>query len=196
MNRNEVLYRHTARAGDVIALTGPVGGSGMGCELLLESPQLPQKIAQPLIYAHLDPRPHVREGRVLAASGWCTAAIDVSDGVSSDLGHLCRDSFLAAVIHEDRIPASAELREAASFEAFEGLNVDLDLVRFFTRSEAIFKFYEELAAEQINFSHLAQADAYAEFGEHLDTLEQLLSNYAKLLESRGMSDKARYGRHG
>lgn len=82
------------------------------------------------------------------------------------------------------------LREAASFKAFEGLNIDLDLVRFFTRSDAIFKFYEELAAEGVGFEKLREADAYAEFDAHLDILEQLLENYQKILRQRGLTDKA------
>jgi len=82
------------------------------------------------------------------------------------------------------------LREAARFEAFEGLNIDLDLLRFFTRSDAIFKFYEELAAEAVGFEKLRQADAYAEFDVHLDILEQLLENYHTILQQRGLTDRA------
>jgi RecB family exonuclease len=82
------------------------------------------------------------------------------------------------------------LREAARFEAFEGLNIDLGLVRFFTRSDAIFKFYEELAAEGVGFEKLREADAYAEFDAHLDILEQLLENYQEILRQRGLTDKA------
>ena len=82
------------------------------------------------------------------------------------------------------------LRKAAAFEAFEDLNLDLSLVRFFTKSDALFKFFEELAAEQIDFLTLAEADAYAEFGTHLEILEILLENYRTLLEERGYTDKA------
>ena len=82
------------------------------------------------------------------------------------------------------------LRKAAAFEAFEDLNLDLSLVRFFTKSDALFKFFEELAAEQIDFLTLAEADAYAEFGAHLEILERLLENYQTLLEERGYTDKA------
>ncbi|WP_373033026.1 PD-(D/E)XK nuclease family protein [Sulfurovum sp.] len=82
------------------------------------------------------------------------------------------------------------LRKAAAFEAFEDLNLDLSLVRFFTKSDALFKFFEELAAEQIDFSTLAEADAYAEFGTHLEILEILLENYQTLLEEKGYTDKA------
>ena len=82
------------------------------------------------------------------------------------------------------------LRKAAAFEAFEDLNLDLSLVRFFTKSDALFKFFEELAAEQIDFLTLAEADAYAEFGAHLEILQRLLENYQTLLEERGYTDKA------
>ncbi|PHS37361.1 MAG: hypothetical protein COB07_10995 [Sulfurovum sp.] len=82
------------------------------------------------------------------------------------------------------------LREAAKFESFDVLNVNRDLVRFFTKSDAIFKFFEELAAENVNFETLASADAYVEFETHLAILEQLLENYHQLLKKRGFTDKA------
>jgi len=82
------------------------------------------------------------------------------------------------------------LREAASFKAFEDLKLNLELVRFFTKSDALFKFFEELAAEQIGFDILAQADAYAEFETHLGILEQLFENYGELLDTQGFTDKA------
>jgi len=109
----EVLFRHTVRPGDAIVITGPLGESGAGLELLRDSLDIPQKIGQPLVRAHLEPRPHIKEGRALASSGACTAAIDVSDGLSSDLRHLCVDSGVGAVIYEDRIPQSEALQQAA-----------------------------------------------------------------------------------
>ncbi len=91
------------------------------------------------------------------------------------------------------------LRKAASFtketpdgrfDAFEDFKIDLSLVRFFTKSDALFKFFEELAGENVSFATLAEADAYAEFGAHLQILEQLLLNYQQLLENAGFIDKA------
>jgi len=82
------------------------------------------------------------------------------------------------------------LRQSAKFEAFENLKVDLSLVRFFTKSDALFKFFEELAGEQVSFARLAEADAYIEFETHLEILEQLLNNYKERLDKEGLTDKA------
>ncbi|HIQ27401.1 MAG TPA: PD-(D/E)XK nuclease family protein [Sulfurovum sp.] len=82
------------------------------------------------------------------------------------------------------------LREAARFDAFSDLKLDLSLVRFFIKSEALFKFFEELSAEGVGFDTLAEADAYAEFSAHLEILERLLNNYEDLLEREGLIDKA------
>ncbi|GIU01392.1 hypothetical protein TSL6_18980 [Sulfurovum sp. TSL6] len=100
-----------------------------------------------------------------------------------------------AILLEDRVQIDPLqrillLREAACFQAFEDLKVNLELVRFFTKSDALFKFFEELAAEQISFDILAQADAYAEFETHLGILEQLFENYRGLLDAQGFTDKA------
>lgn len=110
----QVMYRHTANTGDLIAVTGVIGESGAGCEILLHSLNLPEDIARPLIRAHVNPRAHIKEGRLLAASAACSAAIDISDGLSSDLRHLCKESGLGAVIHEDQLPRSDVLAEAAA----------------------------------------------------------------------------------
>ena len=82
------------------------------------------------------------------------------------------------------------LREAAKFERFETLKVDRDMVRFFTKSDALFKFFEELAGEKVSFASLAEADAYAEFSTHIEILERLFKNYVKLLEEGGYTDKS------
>jgi thiamine-monophosphate kinase len=111
---SQVLFRHTARPGDLIVLTGPTGESAAGLDILLKGSHLPDDTARGLIRAHLEPRAHVREGRILAESAACDAAIDVSDGVSSDLGHICRDSGLAAVVWEECLPMSERLLEAAA----------------------------------------------------------------------------------
>ncbi len=109
----QVLYRHTAQPGDILVLTGCTGESAAGTEILLSRPELPEAVALSLTQAQLNPRPHVREGRFLAQSSACTAAIDVSDGLSSDLGHICKDSRVGAIIYQEKIPQSASLLQAA-----------------------------------------------------------------------------------
>ncbi len=110
--QDEVLLRNTAQPGDIIVLTGPTGQSAAGCEILLHQHQIPDRLAEPLTKAHLDPRPHVKEGRFLATSHCCSAAIDVSDGLSSDLGHICSQSGIGALVYEDKIPLTEALRSA------------------------------------------------------------------------------------
>jgi thiamine-monophosphate kinase len=110
---DEVLFRHTARVDDIIVITGPTGESGAGLDILLNSPEVPHKISRLLSASHLEPRAHVSEGRLLARSRACTAAIDVSDGLSSDLRHICLDSGVGAMVLEAQLPVSRELSDAA-----------------------------------------------------------------------------------
>jgi len=81
------------------------------------------------------------------------------------------------------------LQEASHFEGFQMLKINRDLVKFFTKSDAIFKFFEELSQEKVGFHELVEGDAYVEFGEHIDVLEELLANYKTLLDARGLTDR-------
>ncbi len=105
----EALYRSGAKAGDMIFLTGEIGSSAAGLDILLHN--RPTEPWRELLDAHFDPRPHVEAGRVIAASKFANAMIDVSDGVASDLGHICEESGVGAMIEEGNIPVTGLFRK-------------------------------------------------------------------------------------
>jgi thiamine-monophosphate kinase len=110
------LLRSTARVGDVVAVTGPLGRSAAGLALLASrkmSRDLDEDDVADVTSAHLRPVPRVREGRWLAAAGGVTAMIDLSDGLVTDLGHLTEESAVGARVEIDRIPVSPAVRRVA-----------------------------------------------------------------------------------
>ncbi len=111
------LLRSTARAGDVIAVTGSLGRSAAGLALLERGAApagLPADVLADVTAAHLRPRPRVGEGRWLAAAGGVTAMIDLSDGVATDLGHIAEESGVGARVGIDRLPVDAGVRSVAA----------------------------------------------------------------------------------
>jgi thiamine-monophosphate kinase len=104
----EILYRSGAERDDVIFLTGPVGSAAAGLDLLLEKRSFSE--GEALLDAHLDPRPHVEAGRIIAGQGVAHALIDVSDGLAGDLGHVCAESRVGAIIEEGKIPTTKLFR--------------------------------------------------------------------------------------
>ncbi|MFP3870848.1 MAG: thiamine-phosphate kinase [Syntrophobacteria bacterium] len=105
----EVLYRSGARVGDVVFLTGPVGSSAAGLHIILSDVFFQGQ--DELLHAHNDPVPHVKGGRIIASLKAAHSLIDVSDGVVADLGHICNESRVGAVIEEESIPTTARFRE-------------------------------------------------------------------------------------
>jgi len=105
---DEILYRSGAEVGDLIFLTGPVGSSAAGLDILLKGRGVDD--GDDLVEAHHDPYPHVKEGRIIASMKVANSLIDVSDGVAADLNHICTESKLGAVIEEEMIPTTEAFR--------------------------------------------------------------------------------------
>ena len=116
-----------------------------------------------------------------------------SDGF---LPHLMRmDEFLERiVIIPDRYKAQMSqrifwLREASEFDSFEDLGSRRELIRFFSHSEDFFRFFEELAWERVELKSLKEADAYAQYMDHLEILDKLLRGYIDILEREKAYDR-------
>ena len=106
----EILCRKGARPGDVLCCTGNLGDSRAGLSLIIDDLPVDTEAMHTLFTTHTRPRPHLAEGRFLAESLVVTAAMDISDGLSSDLGHLAAASGVGARIRADCLPLSSELQ--------------------------------------------------------------------------------------
>jgi thiamine-monophosphate kinase len=98
------LLRSGARAGDLIYVTGALGGAAAELRALERRPAA-FRSADKLRHPHLYPEPRLAAGRKLLPLA--TAAIDLSDGLSTDLAHVCQESGLAAEIDSEAIPVDA-----------------------------------------------------------------------------------------
>jgi len=109
---DEVLYRSGAKPGDVVFLTGEVGSSAAGLDLILSGKIFSRR--DTLLEAHHNPLPQIKEGRIIAGLKAANSLIDVSDGVASDLGHICEESGVGAILEESRIPVTDTFRAYCS----------------------------------------------------------------------------------
>jgi thiamine-monophosphate kinase len=105
------VRRSGAKAGDDIYVTGTLGDSALGLNLLRRKLPGPKREAiAELLARHHQPTPRLIAGALLAREKLATAMIDVSDGLLQDLGHICKASNTGAVIWHEQLPLSAAYR--------------------------------------------------------------------------------------
>jgi len=98
--KGRAVLRSTARPGDLVYVTGALGASAAVIEALYAGLQLDRS----KLDAHFYPQPQLAVGRYLRENRIAMAMIDVSDGLSTDLTHICDESRVGAVINENAIP--------------------------------------------------------------------------------------------
>jgi thiamine-monophosphate kinase len=102
--RGRSLRRSGARPGDVLYLTGALGGASAELQALLKRRGPLPRVTGRTGHPHLFPEPRLAVGHALMRRRLATAAIDISDGLSTDLTHLCQASKLRADIDEAALP--------------------------------------------------------------------------------------------
>jgi thiamine-monophosphate kinase len=116
------LLRSGARPGDRVYVSRPIGGSAAGFAMLGKDVKAyaQREFIESAIRRHIDPEPELALGVALARIEQVTSCIDVSDGLSSDLHHLCDASNCGAEIEKERIPVFPDL---LAYGAKLGINV-------------------------------------------------------------------------
>ncbi|MCI5165501.1 MAG: thiamine-phosphate kinase, partial [Candidatus Electrothrix sp. GM3_4] len=129
--QDRVLYRHAACPGDIIWVSGSLGYAAAGLDCFRSgkvagidigvnirknigmSTGYPSEL-ESCIKAHLDPEARVDLARALAQTGCVHAMMDLSDGLATDLSHLCKQSRVGATIEAEKLPGHRGLAPAAS----------------------------------------------------------------------------------
>jgi thiamine-monophosphate kinase len=151
VRRGRALLRSGARPGDLLYVTGSLGGAAAGLAQLeqlakaarrskaarqnrparpFQAPRIPASLKAQLA-PHLFPQPRIAQGLWLARRSLATAAIDLSDGLSTDLAHVCEESGVAAEVDAAALPIHPGATQAQAIHGGE----DYELL--FTASPSI-----------------------------------------------------------
>ncbi len=106
--RGRAILRSGARPGDRIYVSGELGGSAAAVRLMQKTKTKKKPKLNPRDYPrHFFPEPRIALGRVLREKALASAMIDTSDGLSTDLAHICEESGVGAELRAEAIPRAS-----------------------------------------------------------------------------------------
>lgn len=125
VEEERLCRRSDAEVGDIIMVTGELGASAAGLRLVLHPEVEPQvREAAALKKAHFKPLPQVKAGRLLAMLG-AHAMEDISDGLASELGHICEASGVGARLYVPKVPIAAGVTSVARLTGERAIDMAL-----------------------------------------------------------------------
>ena len=128
--RGKAVLRSGARPGDRIYVSGELGGSAAAVWQMRKKPK--RKLNPREYPRHFYPEPRIELGRVLREKGLASAMIDISDGLSTDLAHVCEESGVGAEIESELIPRASVGKPAREVDLEFALHGGEDYELLFT----------------------------------------------------------------
>ncbi len=184
VKKGKAVLRSGAKVGDLIIVSGELGGASAGLKLLQSGVLYDtsgKSWQKTLLLKQLSPLPRTHIAAEINAKNRLTSMIDLSDGISSDLAHICRASKVGAKIYADKIPFHKKLRVIAkSFN--EKLNYALnggeDFELLFTVNPKK-NFHVKKLIENGHFFQIGVITA------NTDIIELINGENSQILESKG-----------
>ncbi len=171
VSKGRAVMRSTAKVSDLIAVSGSLGGAAAGLALLETG------IDSPINLRQLKPEPRTILAQELSAAKIPSAMMDISDGFSADLAHICAASNVGAKVFGDKIPIYASL-ETNCFDKERSLDLALNGGEDF---ELLF------TTDRSNAEMLREFDVtvVGEITAAADRIELIAAGETSILESKG-----------
>jgi len=177
--RGRAILRSGAKPGDGVFVAGALGGAAGGLTLLENGFKIESEMSEnetKLLEKQLKPMPQLHVANLLQEQQLATAMIDVSDGLSSDLAHICRASNVGARIIADRLPFETALSALFSREdCLEmALNGGEDFALVFTGDE-----------EKILAAYLPEVTQVGEITANTEIIELIMDGVPRRIPPQG-----------
>jgi len=127
--KGQAIRRSGARPGDRIYISGELGGSAATVQRMMKTQR---KLKPRDFLRHFFPEPRLELGRILREEGFASAMIDTSDGLSTDLAHICEESGVGAELQAEAIPCASVGRPAHAVDLHFALHGGEDYELLFT----------------------------------------------------------------
>ncbi|CAN5370519.1 thiamine-phosphate kinase [soil metagenome] len=184
--KGKAILRSGAKVGDLIFVTGDLGGAAVGLKLLENGEIFVNSKHKNLLLRQLLPNPQTEIGQIIGAENLSSSMIDLSDGLSSDLAHLCRESKVGAKIFADKIPTDdlpqsfkdTKKKFRIENKLFYALNGGEDFELLFTANpKNIFHLEKELQNHRIS--------AIGEITANIEIIELITGEKIETLDPKG-----------
>lgn len=119
VSSKNMLFRSGAKVGDAVVVTGTIGDSAKGLQLLKQNKKKYSSQDKQFIAKHQLPIPRVKEGLILAGSGMVNSMIDLSDGLSSDIQRICDESKVGVKLFLEKLPVSKRVKKITALNGGE-----------------------------------------------------------------------------
>lgn len=180
VEKGNAILRSGAKVGDLIFVTGNLGDAAIGLKLLENGEKFENSNHKNLLLRQLAPNPQTDIGKILGEKNLATAMIDLSDGLSSDLTHICQSGKVGAKLFAEEIPFESKISDF-KFETDKtslALNGGEDFELLFTvNPKNIFQIEKELKNHQISRIGVITANT--------EIIELIRDEQTQILEPKG-----------
>lgn len=187
VSKGKAILRSTANVGDLIIVTGELGGASAGLRLLENNFQYNNSVKtwqQELFLKQLQPFPQNSE----KFAEFATSMIDLSDGLSGDLNHICRASNVGAKLYADKIPLHKNLEKLSAQNIRKFLTENLDILEFALHGGEDFELLFTINPSDLNRFEKKFADNFTNIGvitEDVGKIELIRDGKGEILNPKG-----------
>ncbi len=176
VGKDRAILRSTAKPGDSIFVTGTLGGAAGALKLLENGVRYEHEETKDLMQVQLQPQPQLKYANLLQQLGIVTSMIDISDGLSSDLRHICNSSGVGASIRSSSVPINADLH--VHFPENECLDMALN-------GGEDFELLFTVSKKNISDPVLAPFACIGEVTENVGIIELMTNHGTEILQPKG-----------